>query len=182
MSLIGFALMSFTHKFKVDTKALTKLKRDLRKLIKTEVEWGWINGKAYPKSDINGRGGIPYAIVAAHNEFGAYVKNLRDGKFHYIPPRPYFQQSIRAAKQISGKESVELFRALLSGQEYKSHLKAIADGNAATVKASIAKQNMKKLHPKTIGYKGHETQWKDTGGLINNITGKVVYKRSDYKG
>lgn len=174
--------MSFTHKFKIDTKVLTKLKRDLRKIQITEVEWGWINGKAYPKSDINGRGGIPFAIVAIHNEFGAYVKNMRDGKFHYVPPRPYFQQSIRAAKGVSGSESVKVFKALLSGKEYKTHLQAIAEANAATVKASIARQNMKRLHPKTIGYKGHDTQWKDTGELTKNITGKVIYKRADYKG
>ena len=48
--------MGFKVSIKFENKALKKIARDVRKLAKTEIEWGWINGKAYNKGDINGRG------------------------------------------------------------------------------------------------------------------------------
>ena len=174
--------MGFTVKIKFDMSKLQKIKRDSNKIFKTEIEWGWINGKAYNKSDINKRGGIPFALIAIRNEFGGYTKDNRTGKFIYIPSRPYFQQSIKdSVKDIAGSVGT-VFTALLTGNEYKSHLQAISNSQVGILKASIAKNNMRPLHPKTVGIKDSTKQWDDTGQLIKNISSKVIYKRSDYKG
>ncbi|WP_378347316.1 hypothetical protein [Acinetobacter baumannii] len=175
--------MSFKFKTKGDLKGLKKLQRRLKKLAKTEVEWGWINGKAYPRNDINGRGGIPYAIVAIHNEYGAYVKNAKaNGKYIYIPPRPYFQQSTQSSASYLLTEAHDIASNVLLDGDYQLKLKEVGEANVGILKASIARQNMTPLHPKTIGFKGDDTQWRDTGKMIENISSKVVYKRSDYKG
>lgn len=175
--------MSFKFKMKGDMKGLKKLQRRLNKVARTEVEWGWINGKAYPKSDINGRGGIPFAIVAIHNEFGAYVKNHKNsGKFLYIPPRPYFQQSTKNSESYLRTEAHDMASHILLDGDYQLKLKELGEGNVAILKGSVARQNMTPLHPKTIGYKGDDTQWRDTGQMLENISSKVIYKRSDYKG
>lgn len=175
--------MSFNFKMSGNMKGLKDLQRRLKKVAKTEVEWGWINGKAYPRSDINGRGGIPFAIVAIHNEFGSYVKNMKNnGKYLYIPPRPYFQQSTQNSASYLASEARELAEAVLIDGTYKAKLKELGEGNEGILKGSIARQNMIPLHPKTIGYKGDDTQWKDTGLMIKNISSQVVYKRADYKG
>jgi len=175
--------MSFKFKIKGDTKGLKNLKRRLAKVAKTEVEWGWINGKAYPKGDINGRGGIPFAIVAIHNEYGAYVKNPKNnGKYLYIPPRPYFQQSTKVSSSYLTTEAHDIASHVLLDGDYQLKLKEVGEANVGILKASIARQNMTPLHPKTIGIKGDDTQWRDTGKLLENISSKVVYKRADYKG
>lgn len=177
--------MSSKFKFKMsgDMKGLKSLKRRLNKAAKTEVEWGWINGKAYSRGDINGRGGIPFAIVAIHNEFGAYVKNNKNsGKLLYIPPRPYFQQSTQASASYLLTEAHDIASNVLLDGDYQLKLKEVGEANVGILKGSIARQNMTPLHPKTIGYKGDDTQWRDTGEMIKNITSKVVYKRADYKG
>lgn len=174
--------LGFKNTLKFDISGLKKLQRSLKKIDKTEIEWGWINGKAYPKSDINNRGGIPYAIVAIHNEFGAYVKNMKTSKFIYIPSRPYFQQSTNKSVAYAKSEVEEVFRLALTGGDVKGHLQTIANGHVDILKSSIAQNNMKGLHPKTIAIKKRATHWEDTGKLIQNITGRVIYKRSDYQG
>ena len=174
--------MAFKHSFKMDLSGLKKLQRDIKKIDKTEIEWGWINGKAYSKSDINKRGGIPFALIAIRNEFGGYAKNMKTSKFVYIPARPYFQQSTKSSVSYSKREVAEVFRLVMVGGDYKSHLQTIANAQVDILKKSIAQNNMKSLHPKTVAIKDSSKQWDDTGQLIKNISAKVIYKRSDYKG
>lgn len=166
----------------MDLSGLKKIKRQMSKVDKTEIEWGWINGKAYPKSDINKRGGIPFALVAIRNEFGGFTKDLRTNKFLYIPARPYFQQSTKASVTYMKQEVAGVFRALITGSDYKAQLQSIANAQVCIVKNSIAQNNMKSLHPKTVAIKESSKQWDDTGQLIKNITAKVIYKRADFTG
>ena len=174
--------MTFKHNFKMDLSGLKKLQRDLKKIDKTEIEWGWINGKAYNKADINKRGGIPFALIAINNEFGGYAKDMRTSKYVYIPSRPYFQQSTKNSVSYAKKEVADVFRLVMAGGDYKAHLQAIANAQVDILKKSIAQNNMTPLHPKTVAIKDSSKQWDDTGQMIKNITAKVVYKRSDYKG
>ena len=161
--------MSFKFKMKGDLKGIKKLQRRLKKVAKTEVEWGWINGKAYPKSDINGRGGIPYAIVAIHNEYGSYVKNHKNkGKYIYIPPRPYFQQSTRSSASYLLTEAHDIASNVLLDGDYQLKLKEVGEANVGILKASIARQNMTPLHPKTIGYRSISFDEFVKRGLSNN--------------
>lgn len=174
--------MAFKHSFKMDISGLKKLQRELKKIDKTEIEWGWINGKAYNKADINKRGGIPFALVAITNEFGGYTMNMKTNKYVYIPARPYFQQSTRESTSYIQREVGDVFRLVMTGGDYKSQLNAIANAQVDILKKSIASNNMKSLHPKTVAIKDSTKQWDDTGQMIKNITAKVIYKRADYKG
>lgn len=166
----------------MDISGLKKLQRTLNKIDKTEIEWGWINGKAYSKGDINKRGGIPFALVAIRNEFGGFVQNMKNNKFVYIPARPYFQQSTRDSITYTAREASKVFELVMTGGDYKSHLNTIANAQVDILKKSIATNNMKSLHPKTVAIKDSTKQWDDTGQLIKNISAKVIYKRADYTG
>lgn len=174
--------MAFKSSLKVNTKNLRDVKRNLAKLNKTEIEFGWINKKVYPTSDKNGRGGIPVAEIAARNEFGGYIQNSVTGMYHYIPSRPYLQQAVQMCKQFNALESEALFHRVLHNLPYQGILHGMAETNAQYVKKSIDMQNMTPLKEKTVNMKGGSEQWKDTGFLVKNITGKVIYKRSGYKG
>lgn len=174
--------MGFKSKITFDISGLKKIQRAINKVAKTEIEWGWINGKAYNKGDINGRGGIPYALVAITNEFGGYAVNKKTSKYVYIPARPYFQQSVKSSTTYMKAEAGDVLVLALTGGDYKSKLESIAQAQVGIVKSSIAQNNMRSLHPMTIGIKGHGKQWMDTGQLIKNITAKVIYKRADYQG
>lgn len=174
--------MAFKSSLKFDVKKLKQLQRTLNKLNKTEIEWGWINGKAYNKGDINKRGGVPYALIAIRNEFGGYVKQHKLNKFVYIPARPYFQQSTKGSVTYVKRNSAKVFMLAVMGGDYKSHLQTIANAQVDILKESISRNNMKPLHPKTIAIKDSDKQWDDTGKLIENITAKVIYKRADYRG
>lgn len=160
---------------------LKKISRDLRKIEKTEIEWGWINGKVYNKGDINGRGGVPYALVAIRNEFGGYTLR-KDGKYIYIPARSYFQQSTEISKRKSVGKIEDVYDDLFQGRDTKQSLKILANEQVKAVHESVDRNNMKALHPKTAAIKGSTRQWHDTGKMMENVTAKVIYKRSDYKG
>lgn len=174
--------MGFKHNFKMDISGIKKIQREFNKINKTEIEWGWINGKAYSKNDINKRGGVPYALIAIRNEFGGYTKNMKTNKYVYIPARPYFQQSTKNSVLYSENNVAEVFRLLMVGGDYKAQLNLIAEAQVGILKKSIAQNNMKALHPKTVAIKDSSKQWDDTGQLIKNISARVIYKRSDYGG
>lgn len=158
-----------------------KFKRELKKLQKTEIEWGWIDGRAYNRSDINCRGGIPYAMIAIKNEYGGYTKNMKTGSFIYIPPRPYFQQSTSASVSSVIKSSASVYTLLFTGGDYKAKLKMIGNDQVDVLKKTIAKNNLKALHPKTVKIKKSTKQLVDTGALVKNISSKVIYKRAGYE-
>lgn len=174
--------MGFKSKITMDLSGLKKVQRAMNKIAKTEVEWGWINGKAYNKGDINGRGGIPFALIAITNEFGGYAMNKKTSKYVYIPARPYFQQSVKQSTTYMKAEAGDVLKMALLGEAWQGKLESIAQAQVGIVKSSIAQNNMRSLHPMTIGIKGHGKQWHDTGQLIKNITAKVIYKRAGYQG
>ena len=67
---------------------------------------------------------------------------------------------------------------LFEGKPYLNVLKFIGQDMVDNIKKSVAKQNFKKLHPKTINIKNKSTQWVDSGRMLDNITYKVTYKRA----
>lgn len=168
---------NFKSKITVDTKELKRIVRELKKVDKTEVDFGWINGKKYPSSDpAVARRGVYIASIAYMNEKGHYTIN-NDGKVIYTPARPYVQQSLHDLWFLP--DSME--RVLLNvfnGLEYKSVLNFIGQDMVDNIKKSVSKQNFKKLHPKTVNIKHSSTQWVDSGRMLKNITYKVTYKRA----
>lgn len=174
--------MGFSVKHTYDVRVLKEIKRNLKKLSKTEVEWGWINNKKYPTTDHSGRGGIYIAAIAATNEYGGYAKNFANMSWHYVPARPYFQQAIQISREANAYEAWAVVNRVLMNTPYRPMLDYIGSMNVDFLKTSVDMQNMAPLHPKTVALKGNDYQWKDTGTMLKNITYKVVYKRSDYKG
>ena len=169
----------FKSKIVIDTKYLTQLKRELNKLNKTEIDFGWINKKKYSGSDKRqSRRGEYIASIAYINEKGHYTQN-DDGTTIYIPSRPYFQQSLHNTPFL--KESlVKLYNNCLRGFRYEHVLNFIGQDLVDNVKKSVSKQNYKALSAKTISIKDSSIQWIDTGKMIDNITYKVTYKRKDF--
>lgn len=167
---------NFKSKISIDTKELKRIVRELKKVDKTEVDFGWINGKKYPSNDpATARGGVYIASIAYMNEKGHYTIN-NDGAVIYTPARPYVQQSLHNVSFLP--DSME--RVLLNvfnGLDYRPVLNFIGQDMVDNIKKSVAKQNFKKLHPKTINIKSSSTQWVDTGRMLDNITYKVTYKR-----
>lgn len=170
--------MAFKSSIRFKQFDIKKIRRELAKLQKTEVKWGWINHKKYPMSDKNGRGGVYVASIATANNFGGYAKGYKTNDMTYIPARPYFEQAIEMSKQFNELESEAMFHRVLCQLPYKHILKGIGDTNAEYIKKSIAMQNMAKLSPKAIAIKGNSQQWDDTGLLIRSISASVKYVRN----
>lgn len=167
----------FRSKISLDTKELKKVTRELKKLEKTEVDFGWINGKKYPSNDpAKSRRGVYIASIAYMNEKGHYSIN-NEGNVIYIPARPYVQQSLHDVWFLADSMSVVL-ENLFDGKPYRNVLNFIGQDMVDNIKKSVSKQNFKKLHPKTINIKDKSTQWVDSGRMLDNITYKVTYKKA----
>ena len=55
----------FRSKITLDVKEYKKILRDVKKLDKTEIDVGWINGKKYPSNDpAKSRRGVYTASIA----------------------------------------------------------------------------------------------------------------------
>ena len=167
--------MAFKFSIKVDVKNLKKVRRELAKLNKTEIKFGWINGAKYSAADQHGRKGLYVAEVASRNNYGSYTTDAKTARTIYIPARPYMEQAVQMCKQFNELESEVLLHRVLHSLPYRHILKGMAETNAGYIKKSIAMQNMQGLHKRTIAMKGHNTQWDDTGVLMRNITGRVKY-------
>ena len=142
----------FRSRITSNTKEYKKLLRDLKKLDKTEVDFGWINGKKYPVSDpAKSRRGVYIASIAFMNEKGHYTIN-NDGKVIYTPARPYVQQSLHDVGFLADSMSM-VVENLFEGKPYLNVLKFIGQDMVDNIKKYVAKQNFKKLHPKTINIK-----------------------------
>ena len=166
----------FRSRITSDTKEYKKLLRDLKKLDKTEVDFGWINGKKYPVNDpAKSRRGVYIASIAYMNEKGHYTIN-NDGKVIYTPARPYVQQSLHDVSFLPESMS-NVLENLFNGIPYRNILNFIGQDMVDNIKKSVAKQNFKALNPKTINIKGKSTQWVDSGRMLANITYKVTYKK-----
>lgn len=174
--------MAFKSSLKVNLKSLREIKRNLNRLNKTEIKYGWVNGRTYPANDKHGRAGVPVAEIAARNNFGGYIQNYKTLEYNYIPARPYVQQAVLMSKQFNALESEALLHRVLHNLPYKHILQGMAETNAEYIKKSIEMQNMAPLKEKTVNLKGGSQQWNDTGFMMRNITGKVVYKAAGYKG
>lgn len=164
-------------KITLDTKELKKVVRELNKLDKTEVDFGWINGKKYPATDpAKSRRGVYIASIAYMNEKGHYTIN-NQGNVIYTPARPYVQQSLHDVWFLTDSMTMVL-ENLFDGKPYKNVLNFIGQDMVDNIKKSVSKQNFKKLHPKTVGIKNSSIQWIDSGKMLDNITYKVIYKRA----
>ena len=167
----------FRSKITLDTKELKRVVRELNKVDKTEVDFGWINGKKYPMNDpAVSRRGVYIASIAYMNEKGHYSIN-NEGNVIYVPARPYVQQSLHDVWFLADSMTMVL-ENLFDGVEYRSVLKFIGQDMVDNIKKSVSKQNFKKLHRKTINIKNSSTQWVDSGRMLDNITYKVTYKRA----
>ena len=163
-------------KITLDTKELKKVVKELNKLDKTEVDFGWINGKKYPANDpAKSRRGVYIASIAYMNEKGHYTIN-NQGNVIYTPARPYVQQSLHDVWFLADSMTMTL-ENLFNGKPYKNVLNFIGQDMVNNIKKSVSKQNFKKLHPKTVSIKNKSTQWIDSGKMLDNITYKVIYKR-----
>lgn len=167
----------FRSKITLDTKELKRIVRELNKVDKTEVDFGWINGKKYPTSDpAKSRRGVYIASIAFMNEKGHYSIN-NDGNVIYIPARPYVQQSLNDVSFLPDS-MVMVLENVFNGVPYNNVLRFIGQDMVDNIKKSVSKQNYKKLHPKTVNIKKSSIQWIDSGRMLDNITYKVTYKRS----
>lgn len=167
----------FRSKIALDTKELKRVVRELNKVDKTEVDFGWINGKKYPMNDpAVSRRGVYIASIAYMNEKGHYSIN-NEGGVIYVPARPYVQQSLHDVWFLADSMAMVL-ENVFDGKTYRNVLNFIGQDMVDNIKKSVSKQNFKKLHPKTISIKNSSTQWVDSGRMLDNITYKVTYKRA----
>jgi hypothetical protein len=170
----------FRSKVKLDMKELKKLKRRLEKIQKTEVEFGWLDESKYSRTDpARARRGISIATIAHRNEYGGYTVN-NDGRPIYIPSRPYFRQSLNNSSFLS-ETSHMLMERVVSGGNYKSVLNFMGKELVDNFKKSVARQNFKALHEKTVNIKGSKTQWVDTGQLVKSFSYEVKMQKGGIK-
>lgn len=164
-------------KITLDTKELKRIVRELNKVDKTEVDFGWINGKKYPANDpATSRRGVYIASIAYMNEKGHYTIN-NQGNVIYVPARPYVQQSLHNISFLADS-LVMVLENVFEGKVYRNVLNFIGQDMVDNIKKSVSKQNYKKLHPKTVNIKNSSIQWIDSGRMLDNITYKVTYKRA----
>ena len=166
----------FRSKITLDVKEYKKILRDVKKLDKTEIDVGWINGKKYPSNDpAKARRGVYIASIAYLNEKGQYSIN-NDGKVIYVPARPYVQQSLHDVSFLTDSMA-KVVENVFNGVAYRNILNFMCQDMVDNIKKSVAKQNFKRLHPKTVNIKKSSTQWVDSGRMLANITYKVTYKK-----
>lgn len=164
-------------KITLDTKELKRVVRELNKLDKTEVDFGWINGKKYPMNDpAKSRRGVYIASIAYMNEKGHYTFN-NQGRTIYVPARPYVQQSLHDVWFLTESMTMVL-ENVFDGKAYRNVLNFIGQDMVDNIKKSVSKQNYTSLHKKTVSIKGSSIQWIDSGKMLDNITYKVTYKRA----
>lgn len=164
-------------KITLDTKELKRIVRELNKVDKTEVDFGWINGKKYPANDpAKSRRGVYIASIAYMNEKGHYTINNK-GAVIYTPARPYVQQSLDSVSFLPDSMATVL-ENVFNGVPYRNVFNFIGQDMVDNIKKSVSKQNYKKLHPKTVNIKNSLRQWIDSGRMLDNITYKVTYKRA----
>lgn len=163
-------------KVKLDMKELNKIKRRLKHLQNTEVEFGWFDDGKYSRTDpAIARRGISIATIAKRNEYGGYTISNEGHPIH-IPARPYFRQSLNNVSFLSETSHMVMER-VLTGGDYRAVMKFMGKELVDNFKKSVARQNFKSLHEKTVNIKGHKTQWVDTGQLVNSFKYEISYKK-----
>lgn len=166
----------FRSKITLDVKEYKKTLRDVKKLDKTEIDVGWINGKKYPSNDpAKSRRGVYIASIAFMNEKGHCTINNKGGVV-YIPSRPYVQQSLHDVAFLTDS-MVKVVENVFNGIAYRNILNFMGQDMVDNIKKSVAKQNYLKLDKKTVNIKKSSTQWVDSGRMLANITYKVTYKK-----
>jgi hypothetical protein len=115
-----------------------KIRAKLQKLVQAAksgtVRIGFLENATYPQS------GVPVAMVAALQEFGAPKAN--------IPPRPFFRTLVQAKKQ----EWKEAIRKLLEGNDYDTEKTLMMTGEAikGQLQQSIRDVHQPALSPVTL--------------------------------
>jgi hypothetical protein len=153
-----------------------KLHRELAKLtVKLRnpgtLSVGFLAGATYPTDVKRSKrgpnkslaGGVPVAMIAAIQEFGAPSRG--------IPPRPFFRNMIKAK---SGEWPAAI-AALLKANNYDARrtLTLTGEAIAGQLRQSIKDTNTPPLKPATIKKKGFAKPLIDTSHMINSIDYEV---------
>lgn len=158
-----------THiKTKLDTSGLEKLKGKLKKIERTEIEWGYFGG-------VHSGSGMTYAALAFLLEFGRPA-TADSGA---IPARPAFRQSIQALRLTSGFDKV-LAKAI--GGYIRSSSEIAPDAFLKPCGAYLAEHYASTMRnwvnigtiyrhnaPMTIELKGFDQPFVETGELVQAV-------------
>jgi hypothetical protein len=153
-----------------------KLHRELAKLtVKLRnpgtLSIGFLSGATYPvnaKRSKRGQkkslaGGIPVAMIAAIQEFGAPSRG--------IPPRPFFRSMIKSKSGEWPRAIANLLKA--NGYDARRTLMLTGEAIAGQLRQSIKDTNAPPLKPATINRKGHSKPLVDTGHMLASIDYEV---------
>jgi len=152
----------------LDTSGIKRLQKDLKKLEKGSVDFG------YPEPDVHEPSGLTYGHLASILEWG-----IRDK----IPPRPALRQTVETFKtdktgyETAVKASLERFlesKNRIADAVYRASGEHLSDQYADTMDdwrtiGSRATNNA----PLTIDLKGFNKPFEETGELIDNVDYRV---------
>jgi len=156
----------YGYTVEVDLKPLEGLVKRLRDLDQKEIQWGYFEDNRYPVSR-NTRSGKPVADIAAKHESG-WV-----GRLGYVPPRPFFTQSLHRAK-IVFLENVDLIYKYAFMGQMRNSMVDLAKELANTIPQTIDAQNFTPITRQTAQKKGSDEILVETGKLRNSVQAKLI--------
>ena len=149
-----------------DKKGLDALYKRLQDLNQKEIQYGYFEDNRYP-TDGSDRSNMPVAMIAMKHESGWF------GRLGYVPPRPFFTQSLLKAQWMVKQAAPSVFLMSFQGKLEKSFM-GMARWLKESVQETIDEQNFAPLSPETIAAKGNDTILVESGQMRDSVEAKIV--------
>jgi len=149
-------------KFRKDTKAWQKLKKNLMKLDDSRVQVGWFEGQNYGPDNDN----LPIAQVAKWNEEGTRTS----------PPRPFMRVGFKSEIQNSKAVFEDIIKSVVDGKSPLVALKQSSKAFEDMLKDSINKWDSPPNSPATVDNKGFNNPLIETGTMRDSVSSRIENK------
>lgn len=156
----------YGYEIKTDKKGIDALYKRLQDLNQKEIQYGYFEDNRYP-TDGSDRSNMPVATIAMKHESGWF------GRLGYVPPRPFFTQSLAKAQWIVKEFAPEIYKLSFTGKLEKTMI-TVAGWLKESVQDSIDEQNFAPLSQETIDAKGHSTILVESGQMRDSVQAKIV--------
>lgn len=164
-------MTQFNFSIQYDDRVLRRILRNLEKINRVEVRYGWWDRKRYPRR--HRARGLSIAQIAYFNEFGTFS----NGKRH-IPPRPYLTQTGLMLPHLIKSDIIAYFRDAIFSEHFTTVALSSIPAKVHSAFEAIVGTG-KALSQKTVDLKGSDEHWRETGRLLDNFQAKLVRAKKE---
>ena len=150
-----------------DYSALVKMVKAAKTANQRHIRFGWLTKAKYPNDERHKN--LYVAQVAFWQEYGT----------HKIPARPYFRQLVNKVKRQFSQDIREFFIKVTQGVCDDAKLKYLANEIEYSFHSNVSRQHNAPLRRYTIEAKGNDSQWDETGRLLNSFKSQLFFKNID---